>query len=46
MKVMSIVFPKKFFWGANRSFFWGGGGGGGGGGIKHQNDTSKLGTSK
>ena len=24
---MSIVFPKKFFWGANRSFFWGGGGG-------------------
>ena len=24
---MSIVFPKKFFWGANRSFFGGGGGG-------------------
>ena len=24
---MSIVFPKKFFWGANRSFFFGGGGG-------------------
>ena len=25
---MSIVFPKKFFWGANRSFFFGGGEGG------------------
>ena len=45
MKVMSIVFPKKFFWGANRSFFWGGEGERGWG-IEHQNDTSKLGTSK
>ena len=42
---MSIVFPKKFFWGANRSFFWGGEGERGWG-IEHQNDTSKLGTSK
>ena len=45
MKVMSIVFPKKFFWGANRSFFLGGEGERGWG-IEHQNDTSKLGTSK
>ena len=43
---MSIVFPKKFFWGANRSFFLGGGKGERGWGIEHQNDTSKLGTSK